>query len=175
MAPKHHGRLGWVRDLDAEFFAHHLPYLRKRLLRMGISRADADDLVQQTFVVAQRTWERKPRGRERNWLGGIAWRLAMNLRRSKQRRWEKPMADGLDALPDDEIDLEKLLDTRRMFDKACAHLRDEDREMLFEYYVDGGSVTEIAARHGLARSTAWSRLQKLRRDAVERTKRRIRE
>jgi RNA polymerase sigma factor (sigma-70 family) len=138
---------------------------------MGFVGADVDDLVQHTFVVAQIRWGECPHegGRQRNWLEGIAWRLGMNLRRLKQRRGELIDQDSLESFMVDELDVEDVIDTRRAFMVAFAELLACDREMLLEYYVDGLSVSEIAIRYGLPRSTAWSKLQKLRREAAERT------
>jgi len=163
------GRPGRDAGFDAEFYAHHTPHLRKRLLRMGVIGADVDDLVQHTFIIAQKSWGERPRGRrrQRSWLEGIAWRLGMNLRRYKQCHYELVGQESLDSFVGDELDVENLIDARRAF----AELLAVDREMLLEYYVDGRSLTEIATRYGLARSTAWSRLQKLRREAAERTSR----
>jgi RNA polymerase sigma factor (sigma-70 family) len=165
------GRRGHIAGFDAAFYAYHILHLRKRLLRMGFVGEDVDDLVQHTFIVAQDSWGECPRGRgrQRNWLEGIAWRQGMNLCRNKQRQGELVGQESLDSFVADELDVEDIIDTRRAFMVAFAELLAVDREMLLEYYVDGLSLTEIATRYGLPRSTAWSRLQKLRRDAAERT------
>ncbi len=169
MIGKSGARQGRVVEFDADFWVFHLPHLRSRLLRLGFSHADVDDLVQHTFVVAQRKRARLPRGRgrQRAWLDGIAWRLAMNLRRQTRcrRRWLGD--ESLEAMACGEFDIDDFLDTQRLVEAASSQWPAEDREMLFEYFVDGDSLAEIAARHGLARSTTWSRLQRLRRDAVE--------
>jgi len=168
MTRNHRGRHGHIAGFDAEFYAHHLPHLRKRLLRMGFVDADVDDLVQHTFIVAQDSWNARPRrrSRQRSWLEGIAWRLGMNLLRCKQHRHEQLESESLDAFVGDDLDLEDLIDARRMYTAAMAELLAEDRQMLLDYYVDEMPLTEIATRHGLARSTAWSRLQKLRKEAA---------
>ncbi len=162
-----------IESFDAKFYSHHTPHLRKRLSRMGIVGADVDDLVQHTFVIAQDSWGKCPRarGRQRHWLEGIAWRQAMNWDRNKQRRGELVGQESLDLFLADEIDVDDIIDTRRIFTAVFAELLACDREMLLEYYVDGVSLTNIATRYGLPRSTAWSRLQKLRRDAVQKTSR----
>lgn len=165
------GRSGNTRGLDGAFYAYHIPHLRKRLSRMGFINADADDLMQHTFVIAQDSWSECPktRGRQRNWLEGIAWRQAMNLRRHKLRRGELVGDESLDACIAEELDVDGIIDARRAFTIAFAELLECDREMLLEYYVDGVSLTEIARRYGFARSTAWARLQKLCRHAAEKT------
>lgn len=161
--------LGRAGVIDADFWVFHLPHLRTRLLRMGFSSEDVDDLVQHTFVVAQRKRARMPqgRGRQRAWLDGIAWRLAMNLRRQARCRRHWLGDESLEAMECRDFDIDDVLDMRRLLLAASSEWLNEDQEMLFEYFVDGDSLTAIAARHGLARSTTWSRLQKLRRDALE--------
>lgn len=176
MTRQHRGTGGRPRHsgvFDAAFYAYHIPHLRKRLSRMGFVGADVDDLAQHTFVIAQDSWGECPktRGRQRNWLEGIAWRQAMNLRRHKLRRDELVGEESLDSFLAEELDVDDIIDARRAFTAVFAELLAGDREMLLEYYVDGVSLTDIATRYGLPRSTAWSRLQKLRRDAVERTTR----
>lgn len=171
MIGKSVARQGRVVEFDADFWVFHLPHLRSRLLRLGFSFADVDDLVQHTFVVAQRKRARLPRGRgrQRAWLDGIAWRLAMNLRRQTRCRRHWLGDESLESMDCGEFDIDDVLDTNRLLAAASSQWPNEDREMLFEYFVDGDSLAQIAARRGLARSTTWSRLQKLRREAVEKT------
>ncbi len=168
MARNRADHFGCGGELDGDFCAYHAHALRKRLQRMGFGAADVDDLVQHTFVIAQQGWGEKPRGRgrERSWLEGIAWRLAMNLRRRRIRRRESLCGGGFDRFPSCSVDIEGCLDAQRIVSLAATEWQPNDKEMLFEYYIDGDSVAMIAARHGLARSTAWSRLQKLRRQIM---------
>jgi len=138
---------------------------------MGFVGADIDDLVQHTFIISQGSWSECPktRGRQRHWLEGIAWRQAMNLNRHRLRGGELIGDESLDSFLAEELDVDDIIDARRAFTVVFAGLLANEREMLLEYYVDGVSVTEIAARYGLSRSTAWARLQKLRRDAAKKT------
>jgi RNA polymerase sigma factor (sigma-70 family) len=191
MTRNHRGRGGrfWgLSGVDAEFYAYHVGHVRKRLRRMGLRGADVDDLVQDTFIIAQRYWSERPLdcGRQRNWLQGIAWRLAMNFCRRKRHEGELLEIGCWSSFVSIEHRLniwgfgspsapfapnpsaEDLIYQRQVFDVAFAGVTDRDLEMLAEYFLDGITVTEIAARYGLARSTAWSKLQKLRRDAAKR-------
>lgn len=137
---------------------------------MGIVGADVDDLVQQTFIVAQNRWTECPLeyGRQRKWLRGIAWRLGMNLLRRNRHHHELFEGEVLSSLAATDPSAEDRANVRQVFAAAFAGVTDEDRQMLFGYFCDEVPLSEIAARHGLARSTAWSRLQKLKRDAAER-------
>jgi RNA polymerase sigma-70 factor (ECF subfamily) len=55
-------------------------------LRRLDNRADADDVVAETFAVCWRRWAVVPRGRELPWLYGVARRVIANQRRSSGRR-----------------------------------------------------------------------------------------
>lgn len=146
--------------------------VRERLRRLGLRGADLEDLVQQTFVVAHRRWDERPRnpGRFRNWLEGIAWRLGMNWRRKRGRRREVFELEDFDAVAANATEPESLLDLRRIFDPESDALLPEDRAMLIAYYVDDVSLTEFAAQFALPRSTAWTRLQRIRREITEGTR-----
>lgn len=157
------GGVGQVAGLDAAFYMRHLPHVRARLLRMGIFGADMDDLVQQTFVIAHENWDQRPRERrkQRNWLEGIAWRLAMNLRRSEERHDEPLELESPDTFVAEELDPETRIDAQRLF-WAVNDIVAIDGDMLRQYYLDDVPLTEVADQYGIARSTAWSRIQKLR-------------
>jgi len=140
---------------------------------MGFGAADVDDLVQQTFIIAQSRWLECPLeyGRQRKWLRGIAWRLGMNFSRRKRHRDEAVEGEWLSLFVASAPHVEDLADVRQVFALAFAGVTTQDRNMLFEFFGDGVPLSEVAARYGLARSTAWSRLQKLKRDAIERVAR----
>ena len=73
------------------------PRLHRYLVANGTPAADADDLVQETFVRAHRHRERydATRGAISTWLFTIATRLAANQRRD--RRNGSPLRDDLPA------------------------------------------------------------------------------
>lgn len=174
MTRKHRHRDKHLRHrgtFDEEFFLRHLENVRNKLTRMGFRAADLDDLVQQTFVVAHRRWDERPKnhGRRRNWLEAIAWRLGMNLRRKRIRRREILDPERLDTFPGYSADPDSILDLRRIFHPKNDALLPEDRALLFAYYVDDVPLTELAARLGLPRSTTWTRIQRIRRDIVDGT------
>jgi RNA polymerase sigma factor (sigma-70 family) len=161
---------GSLSGVDADFYAYHVGHVRKRLRRMGLMGADVDDLVQDTFIIAQRYWSERPPdcGRQRNWLQGIAWRIGMNFLRRKRHEYELFELAPRSSFVLNKPNAEDLGHLRQVFEVVFAGVADRDLEMLVEHFLDGIAVTKIAAKHGLARSTAWSKLQKLRREAAER-------
>ncbi len=157
-------------ELDEGFYVYHVDHVRRRLRKLGIAGADADDLVQQTFFVAQQCWQQRPAGdgRQRSWLVGIAWRVGMNFRRLDQGRQEIRQLFPILTLDADEPTPEDAVQRRQICVAVLAEMTTAEREMLCDYLIDGATVDEVAMRHGLARSTAWSKLQRLRRNAEER-------
>lgn len=74
--------------------AAHLDTVWRALRRLGVPEAGADDAVQQVFMVAARRLEEIDARRERQYLLGIALRVASDARHALQRRREVPMGDS---------------------------------------------------------------------------------
>src|SRR5690349_17768097 len=66
----------------------HSAFVWRSLLRLGVPRADAEDAVQQVFLVASRRLDDIEPGRERAFLFSTALRIAARARRTQQRRRE---------------------------------------------------------------------------------------
>lgn len=95
--------------------ATHQQSLRAFLRRLCGDHALADDMAQESFVIA---WQRRDRfdaGRDfRPFLFGIAWRKLSHSRRSSHRRLERDATALTDAPatdPDLRLDLAAALDT----------------------------------------------------------------
>lgn len=165
------GQFGDGDGFDAAYYRRHLRHLRRRIARMGFDGPDVDDLVQSTFLVARGSWSDRPRDSRghRKWLAGIAWRLGMNLLRSREMRHEPLDLAWLDEFEMEVDDIDARIDALRLLWVASDVLCLNDGDMLVAHYVDDVPVTEIAARCGLAPSTVWSRIERIRRDAQART------
>jgi RNA polymerase sigma-70 factor (ECF subfamily) len=95
-------------------------------------RQDAEDAAQDAFVVA---WQRLPgfRGEAsfRTWLLTIAWRKALDRRRTRQRWWQPgasgaPSRDGssrADVAPDLGADPERAVVARDLLARVEAHIQ----------------------------------------------------
>jgi RNA polymerase sigma factor (sigma-70 family) len=68
----------------------HVNMLYNLARRLTTSRAEAEDLVQETFVRALRGWRRKPPDEVRPWLATIC----LNLARSAYRHRSAPATRG---------------------------------------------------------------------------------
>ena len=114
------------------------------------SRADAEDLTQQTFERALRAWGRydAERAAVSTWLMAIARNLLVDHLRADRRPWQDPIEDVQDDARLGVVDRHRLgLDPA--LERALAQLGDRERELVALRY--GGDLTgpEIAALTGL--------------------------
>lgn len=137
---------------------HHMPLYRYAFRLCG-NAADAEDLVQQTFVVAQeKLHQLRQAGSSRSWLFTILRNAFL-----KSRRRNRPVsADSLDldiesvseqAPPEDDIDRERL-------QLVLDALPDEYRLVLVMFYFEECSYREIAAKLDIPIGTVMSRLSR---------------
>src|ERR1044071_5959485 len=72
---------------SAELFRRHAPFVAKFILRMGVPRADLDDLMQEVFLVAHRGGGYSPGpAKPTTYLASIAFRLVHTERRKRRVR-----------------------------------------------------------------------------------------
>lgn len=160
--------VGRARSGDREAFArlyNAFSFLVIMLLcRKGCGRQDAEDCCQEAFMRAMsaiqslRKFDSFP-----SWVGGIALRVMLNLRRKKRI----PLLDNqaLEIAGSSQNDpIKKLLadEEARMAKEALAGLNPIEREMLEMRYFEGLSVSEIARKYKLPEGTARSRLSRAR-------------
>src|SRR4051812_29691540 len=72
----------------------HFEFVWRSVRRLGVPDADADDAVQQVFIVTSRRLETIPDGSERAFLFGTAIRVASHARRAIRRRGEVSLQEG---------------------------------------------------------------------------------
>jgi RNA polymerase sigma-70 factor (ECF subfamily) len=141
----------------------HFATVWRALRRLGVHESNADDAAQHVFwQLAQRITIVEP-GRERQYLLGIAVRVAANARRQQQRQREEPVAE----LPQAEtgVSPESLLDheqRKQRLDEALATLPEEQRQVFVLYELEGFSLPEIARTLSIPLGTATSRLRRAR-------------
>jgi RNA polymerase sigma factor (sigma-70 family) len=120
-------RAGSADDFARLVAAHQAP-LRAFLRRLTGNTAEADDLAQETFLLAWRQLARFETGRPfRPWLFGIGWRKFRESRRSWARllRREQVVAQPEQAAADDadlRLDLGKALGALPANERAAALL-----------------------------------------------------
>jgi RNA polymerase sigma-70 factor (ECF subfamily) len=152
----------------------HFDTVWRALRRLGVPESGVDDAAQQVFLVAARRLAEIDAARERQYLLGIALRVASDARHALARRREVPMGDSHDvgrALQDHAPLAEQLLDEKRaravlaaLLDEMPEELR--DAFVLFELEeMTAPAVSEVL---GVPVGTVASRVRRARQFIRER-------
>jgi RNA polymerase sigma-70 factor, ECF subfamily len=148
-------------DADAairQLYCRHASALHVYVERFCADRANADDIVQETFI---RAWRHLPRLTAderpiRPWLFRVARNLLIDADRAARAR---PIA--IQPPPDEEggtdFGLDQVLD-RELVVGALHHLSAAHQAVLVETFYNGGSLAELARDLGIPQGTARSRL-----------------
>lgn len=151
-----------------ELYRTHVGYVWTSARRLGVPAAEADDVVQETFLRALRLTDRHPElGTERSWLFAILFRVVQHHRRSSHRR---------SARTEDGVDLEVLPGTMgdapdrhaenvenvRILEEILDELDPERRAVLVLAELEEKPLREIAVILGINANTATSRLRAAR-------------
>ncbi|HWB78476.1 MAG TPA: sigma-70 family RNA polymerase sigma factor [Nannocystaceae bacterium] len=131
--------------------------LARRLARPG---EDADDLAQETWLVAAQQPDRS-KGSSRQWLAGVLRNLrrmrARTDRRRREREHDVPPAD--DVRPDDAMAQLETLEALRV---ALGELDPIDRRLVLGRYATGTSAVELGEQFDMPASTVRTRLARAR-------------
>jgi RNA polymerase sigma-70 factor (ECF subfamily) len=151
----------------------HLNAVARFALSLTRDRADADDLVQETYLRAFRGWKTfRADGDPRRWLFTICRNAFLRAR----HRW-RPIVESddgdLDAMPavlshvramhDGVAELFDLLDVRPAIERAIADLPEPHHTILVLVDLEGHSYEEAAAVLDVPIGTVRSRLFRARR------------
>jgi RNA polymerase sigma-70 factor (ECF subfamily) len=131
-------------------------------------REDAEDVAQEALLRACRNLASlRDRERFRPWLVRIAWRLALNHRRARQRRERR---EGASADPVGPVDVEGLVAAgefrARLWDAVDA-LPDKLRLVVVLAGIQGHDVRTVAKLAGVPGGTVKSRLHAARKRLLE--------
>jgi RNA polymerase sigma-70 factor (ECF subfamily) len=152
-------------ELLEAWFRDHFARLWRLVARLGVARENIDDVVQETFITANRRHADIRPGSELSFLVGIAVRLAANHRTRAAARREviggELLEHAASALPDaEQLLIEKRL--RQELEAALSTLSESHRSVFVLYELEGFSAPEIAEMLGLALGTVASRLGRAR-------------
>ncbi|RLF54129.1 MAG: hypothetical protein DRN13_03105 [Thermoplasmata archaeon] len=146
---------------------------RKLIFRIAISylknHHDAEDITQEVILKALRMIQ-DDRAISPGWLAKTTANLCVDKIRLRKRtvRIDDLSISAHYPSPEDEI---LARETREMLERAMADLRDDEKEILWERFVDGRSYEELQRKHGLSYSALTSRIyrakDKLRRKMNE--------
>lgn len=150
-------------------YVTHAAALRLALQRLGGDALDADDLLQEVFVVALRKSTELARADSPvAWLFGVATKVAATRRRTATwKRWL-----GLDAAPElasaesPSRSLEQK-QASQLVQAALGVLSAKKRDVFVLFELQGLSGEEIAQALELPLKTVWSRLHYARREFAQ--------
>ena len=142
----------------------HFAFVWRSLVRLGVPRSDAEDALQQVFLVASRKLDVIEPGHEKSFLFAAALRIASRARRTHERRREvlaPELAEQIDpAAPADE-----LLDRARAraeLETILEQMPLELRAVFVLFELEQITMAEIAGVLDLPPGTVASRLRRAR-------------
>ncbi|MHC4859133.1 MAG: sigma-70 family RNA polymerase sigma factor [Planctomycetota bacterium] len=145
--------------LDMEVLLAHAPFVRAtaRALLRGDSRAE--DVVQDTFLVAL---ERGPRRRAsaRSWLVGVVRNLVFTVRRRDSARLKRERAAARSAELPSAAEIHEREESRRSMVMAVLALREPYRSAILLRYYEDLPPREIGRRLGVPAETARTRVKR---------------
>jgi RNA polymerase sigma-70 factor (ECF subfamily) len=148
----------------------HDGFMRAIVRRMGVPRADADDVVQLVVQELVRFPERiPPRAELGRWLRGVTQHKALNHLQQQARRRRREEAFGARQIehPADAASAEEVLiarQTRAIVRETIGELEPKRRDVLVRRALGGESMKEITASLHLPPGTTSTRLWLARRD-----------
>ncbi len=144
----------------------HAPALRQALQRLAGPSLDADDLLQEVFVVALRRSSELAAARSPTaWLFGVAAKLSTTRRRSAF--WKRLLGLGeVEELEGGDSPARTLEQKQaaKLVQQALEVLSSAKREVLVLFELQGLSGEEIAQALGIPLRTVWTRLFYARRE-----------
>lgn len=142
----------------------HFDFVWRCLVRLGVPRADAEDALQQVFLVASSKLEAIEPGRERAFLFGTALRIASRARRTRERRREI-LDDEPETRADATPQADDLLDrarARAALDAILDGMPIELRAVFVLHELEQLTMAQIAELLELPSGTVASRLRRAR-------------
>ncbi len=148
-------------EFDA-VYEEHFDYVWRSIRQLGVDEANADDAVQDVFVVVHRRLETfEARSSLKTWLFGIALRVARDHRRRFGRKdgRQQPLSFELhDTAPGPYEKLETS-EAVRVFEGLLECLDDNKREIFVLAEVEQLTAPEIAGLLEIPLNTVYSRLR----------------
>jgi RNA polymerase sigma-70 factor (ECF subfamily) len=147
-----------------QLYVEHAPFIFRALRRLGVRDADAEDVLQEVFVVAHRKLgEFEGRSTLRTWLYGVAVRVAANHRRLARTHREvstdEPPEQMVPALQHEDLAQKQ---ARALLDRILDRLDEDKRSVFVLYELEGCSMQDVALAVGCPLQTAYSRLHAAR-------------
>ena len=147
----------------AREFAQHSRFVKRSLRRLGVGSSDADDALQQVFLVVHRRFDEYAElSSKRGWLFCVSELVTWNYQRGLRRAHAR--LSRLTTVP--ELDLEEVVCRReagRIVSKCLERLKESERVTFYLADIEGLTATEIALELDVKVNTVYSRLRAARR------------
>ncbi|MDC0741654.1 RNA polymerase sigma factor [Polyangium mundeleinium] len=142
----------------ARFYRESWDFVRRVLLKRGVPEREADDLVQEVFIVAWRRRDSVAFGEQaRLWLSMVALYIASNHRKLARYRTEELAGE----LPEPAVfpRVIEVIDAAHLLARALRKLGRKVAAVLVAYEIEGRSMPEIARMLRIRLTTAYACLQ----------------
>ncbi|MBL8741090.1 MAG: RNA polymerase sigma factor [Myxococcales bacterium] len=154
-------------------FERELGYVLETLRRLGVARADAEDMAHDVFVAVLKQYDAyDPTRPIKPWLFGFAFRIASQYRKKARRTepLEEPerLMDSA-ARPDAAYAIAR---KRRMVQLALEEIELDRRAVFVMHDIDGSTGEDIARALEIPLGTVYSRLRLAREDFAAKMRRR---
>lgn len=143
----------------------HFDEVWRALRRLGVLEASVDDACQEVFIIAARKLEVIELSGERQYLYGIALRVAANARRSRATRREYSDESALYAAQSPVPNSDALLEekqARLLLDQVLGALPQDLRNVFVLFEIEGFSLRELEDLLDIPLGTVSSRLRRAR-------------
>jgi RNA polymerase sigma-70 factor (ECF subfamily) len=145
-------------------------FVYKSLLRLGVAKADVEDVMQEVYVVVHRRLKAfKHDSKLSTWVFGICLKVAAQHRRRAYHRRERQMEvvpEGIEARTPEQ--LAHWRERQRRLELILEGLSPEHRAVFVMFEIEGISCQEIAEQTGIAVGTVYSRLHTARKQIQQR-------
>lgn len=147
------------RDAHLERLMSELSWLRRLAIALVRNESDADDLVQETWLVANQHAPKDGRPLK-PWLSRVALNVVrMRSRASKRRIARETSVESLTETPSTPDDLISRVEAQRIVVDAVLALAEPYRSTVLLHYFEEVSSAEIARRLGIPEGTVRRRLK----------------
>lgn len=162
-------------DEFTAILSEHQHRLRAFVLTLVRNRGDVDEILQETnLVLWQKFGDFTSGSNFFAWAATVARYQVMKWheRKGKERLIFQPAT--LDAIADEALSMDELLEGRRRMLSACiATLSSQQRKLIQERYRQGSSTDHMAQQRGLSVAAIYQQLSRIRRRLADCITRRL--
>jgi RNA polymerase sigma-70 factor (ECF subfamily) len=157
-----------------EIYREHFDYVYRQAVRLGGPGFDAEDAVQEVFMVVARkldTWD--PRAAITTWLYGITFNIVRrSWRRARLRKMLLLQRESESEEAPQMPDAAEVAEAARIAESILERMRPKYREVLVLSEFEGLGGDQIAQLLDLKIETVWSRLHQARKEFALRLQKR---